>query len=297
MKSGILCINKPQGFTSFDVIAKLRGILKVRRLGHSGTLDPMATGVLPVFVGTATKCCDILPNDDKSYIGGFKLGATTDTQDSTGKVLKEYPKKNISAEDINSVLVNYIGEIDQIPPMYSAVQINGKRLYELARKDIIVERPSRKVNIYGISLLSYDSTAQTGTLEISCGKGTYIRTIINDIGESLGVGGYMTSLVRTSASGFNLSECYSFEDVQNAMADGSIDSLIFPTERLFESLPKLHLDDIQTKAYKNGTKLPLSELTLTPNALEYTVYSNDGDFIGTAKVDTTDGVLRIGKNF
>lgn len=297
MKSGILCINKPQGFTSFDVIAKLRGILKVRRLGHSGTLDPMATGVLPVFVGTATKCCDILPNDDKSYVAGFKLGATTDTQDSTGKVLKEYPKKDISSEEINSVLVNYIGEVDQVPPMYSAVQINGKRLYELARKDIVVERPSRKVRIYSINLLSYDSTAQTGTLEISCGKGTYVRTIINDIGESLGVGGYMTSLVRTSASGFNLSECYSFEDVQNAMADSTIDSLIIPTERLFESLPKLRLDELQTKAYKNGTKLPLSELTLTPNALDYTVYSSEGEFIGTAKVDTTDGVLRIGKNF
>jgi tRNA pseudouridine55 synthase len=297
MKSGILCINKPQGFTSFDVIAKLRGILKLRRLGHSGTLDPMATGVLPVFVGTATKCCDILPNDDKSYVAGFKLGATTDTQDSTGKVLKEYPKKDISSEEINSVLVNYIGEVDQVPPMYSAVQINGKRLYELARKDIVVERPSRKVRIYSINLLSYDSTAQTGTLEISCGKGTYVRTIINDIGESLGVGGYMTSLVRTSASGFNLSECYSFEDVQNAMADSTIDSLIIPTERLFESLPKLRLDELQTKAYKNGTKLPLSELTLTPNALDYTVYSSEGEFIGTAKVDTTDGVLRIGKNF
>jgi tRNA pseudouridine55 synthase len=297
MKSGILCINKPQGFTSFDVIAKLRGILKLRRLGHSGTLDPMATGVLPVFVGTATKCCDILPNDDKSYVAGFKFGATTDTQDSTGKVLKEYPKRDISSEDINGVLVNYIGEVDQVPPMYSAVQINGKRLYELARKDIVVERPSRKVRIYSINLLSYDSTAQTGTLEISCGKGTYVRTIINDIGESLGVGGYMTSLVRTSASGFNLSECYSFEDVQNAMADSTIDSLIIPTERLFESLPKLRLDELQTKAYKNGTKLPLSELTLTPNALDYTVYSSEGEFIGTAKVDTTDGVLRIGKNF
>jgi tRNA pseudouridine55 synthase len=297
MKSGILCINKPQGFTSFDVIAKLRGILKLRRLGHSGTLDPMATGVLPVFVGTATKCCDILPNDDKSYVAGFKFGATTDTQDSTGKVLKEYPKRDISSEDINSVLVDYIGEVDQVPPMYSAVQINGKRLYELARKDIVVERPSRKVRIYSINLLSYDSTAQTGTLEISCGKGTYVRTIINDIGESLGVGGYMTSLVRTSASGFNLSECYSFEDVQNAMADSTIDSLIIPTERLFESLPKLRLDELQTKAYKNGTKLPLSELTLTPNALDYTVYSSEGEFIGTAKVDTTDGVLRIGKNF
>lgn len=297
MKNGILCMNKPQGFTSFDVIGKLRGILKIKRLGHSGTLDPMATGVLPIFVGTATKCCDILPNDDKSYIADFKLGAITDTQDSTGKILKEYPKKDISLKDIQNVLSNFIGEVQQIPPMYSAVSINGKRLYELARKNIIVERPSRKINIYNIELLSYDESTQTGKLEISCGKGTYVRTIINDIGETLNVGGYMTSLVRTSASGFNLNECYSFEDVEKAVFNGSIDDLIIPTERIFENLPKIYLNETQTKAYRNGTKLPLSELNLVENILEYTVYSNDGIFIGTAKIDTIENVLRIGKNF
>lgn len=290
-------MNKPQGFTSFDVIGKLRGILKMKRLGHSGTLDPMATGVLPVFVGTATKCCDILPNDDKAYVASFKLGFSTDTQDSTGKVLQEYPHKDISAKDIEDVLPNFIGEIDQIPPMYSAVQINGKRLYELARKNIVVERPSRKVAIYSLRLLSYDDVTQSGKLEISCGKGTYVRTIINDIGEALNVGGHMTALVRTSASGFTLNECYSFEDVEKAMLSGTIDDLIIPTERLFETLPKIHLDEVQTKAYKNGTKLPLKELSLKDGYSEYTVYSNDFQFIGTAKVDLTENVLRIGKNF
>ncbi|MCC8069483.1 MAG: tRNA pseudouridine(55) synthase TruB [Ruminococcus sp.] len=297
MKDGILCMNKPQGFTSFDVIAKLRGILKMKRLGHSGTLDPMATGVLPVFVGTATKCCDILPNDDKIYVAGFKFGSTTDTQDSTGKVIKQYPHKNVSTNNIQEVLKNFIGEIDQIPPMYSAVSIGGKRLYELARKNIVIDRPPRKVTIYGIKLTSYDEVSQMGTLEISCGKGTYVRTIINDIGESLNVGAYMTSLIRTSASGFNINECYSFEDVESAISNGNIDDLIVPTERIFEYLPQIHLTETQTKAYRNGVKLPLSELTLEENITECTVYSYDNTFIGTAKLDYTERILRIGKNF
>jgi tRNA pseudouridine55 synthase len=257
----------------------------------------MATGVLPVFVGTATKCCDILPNDDKAYVAGFRLGFSTDTQDSSGKVLKEYPHRDVSAEAIEGVLPSLIGEVDQVPPMYSAVQINGKRLYELARKDIVVERPSRKVTIHGLKLLAYDEATQSGTLEISCGKGTYVRTIINDIGELLNVGGHMTSLVRTSASGFTIGECYSFEDVERAMLNGTIDGLIVPTERLFETLPKILLNEVQTKAYKNGTKLPLGELSLQGGCVDYTVYSNESQFIGTARVDLTENVLRIGKNF
>lgn len=297
MKNGILCMNKPQGFTSFDVIGKLRGILKMKRLGHSGTLDPMATGVLPIFVGTATKCCDILPNDDKSYIASFKLGSTTDTQDSTGKVIKEYPSRDITSQDIESVLSRFIGDIEQVPPMYSAVSINGKRLYELARKNITVERPSRKITIYNIKLLSYDRTSQTGRLEISCGKGTYVRTIINDIGETLNIGGYMTSLVRTSASGFTLNDCYTFEDVQNAISNNTIDSLIVPTEVIFKDLPKIHLTEEQTKAYRNGVKLPLSEVSIKQDILEYTIYSHDNIFIGTGKIDLDDNILRVGKNF
>lgn len=297
MKDGILCMNKPQEFTSFDVIGKLRGILKMKRLGHAGTLDPMATGVLPIFVGKATKCCDILPNDDKSYIAGFQLGYSTDTQDSTGKILKEYPHKDIFTKDIQEVIRQFIGEIEQVPPMYSAVSINGKRLYELARKNIIVERPSRKISIYGIKLLCYDEKTQTGELEISCGKGTYVRTIINDIGEALNIGGNMTSLVRTYAGGFSLDECYSFEDVEKAVSNGCIDDLITPTERIFCNIPKIHLSEVQTKAYKNGVKLPLEKLSLIDNVQNYTVYSHEGEFIGTAITDLQHNVLRVGKNF
>lgn len=296
MKDGILCMNKPQNFTSFDVIGKLRGILHFKKLGHAGTLDPMATGVLPIFVGKATKCCDILPNDNKSYIADFKFGHSTDTQDSTGNIIKSYPIKKISLQDIKDVLPQFIGDIKQIPPMYSAVSVNGKRLYELARQNIIIERPARNISIYDIKILSYDETSLSGKLEISCGKGTYIRTIINDIGEVLNIGGYMTSLVRTSSGGFTLKDCHSFDDVQNAMQNNSIDNLIIPTERIFCDLPKITLTENQTKMYKNGVKLTFDELCLNNIKSTYRMYSNKGIFLGTANADFQEKILRIGKN-
>lgn len=296
MRDGILCMDKPQGFTSFDVIGKLRGILHFKRLGHTGTLDPMATGVLPVLVGKATKCCDILPNDDKSYIAEFKLGCVTDTQDSSGNVIKSYPKREITQQEFESVLPQFIGNVQQIPPMYSAVSVNGKRLYELARQNIVIERPPREIVVYSIKLLSYDVETLTGTLEISCGKGTYIRTIINDIGEVLNIGACMTSLIRTSSSGFSLEDCHSFDDVQNAIQTNSIDDLILPTETLFSNFPKIQLTENQTKMYKNGVKLTFGELALQDVKSTYSVYSNEGIFLGTANSDFQNKILRIGKN-
>ena len=183
--NGIICLDKPQGFTSFDAVAKLRGILQTRRLGHGGTLDPMATGVLPIFVGNATKACDIMPDNTKSYRAGFRLGQVSDTQDVTGTILAEY-QKEVPQEDILAVIPEFTGKIMQLPPMYSAVQVNGKRLYDLARQGIEVERTPREIEVFSIDLADYDESAREGVLEISCGKGTYIRTIINDIGERLG---------------------------------------------------------------------------------------------------------------
>ncbi|MCM1480872.1 MAG: tRNA pseudouridine(55) synthase TruB, partial [Muribaculaceae bacterium] len=185
---GVICVNKPAGFTSFDVIAKMRGILKMKRLGHGGTLDPMATGVLPVFAGRAAKACDILPDSGKTYEAGFRFGVTTDTQDVTGTVTKER-KADVTAEQLETVLENFRGEIMQIPPMYSAVSVGGKRLYDLARKGIEVERTARPVTIYTLELLEFNEGGQCGVLKISCSKGTYVRTLINDIGEALGSGG------------------------------------------------------------------------------------------------------------
>ncbi len=296
MMNGILCVNKPQDFTSFDVVAKLRGILKIKRLGHGGTLDPMATGVLPVFVGNATKACDIMLDNSKSYRAGFRLGQTTDTQDITGKILTT-SGKSVSYDDICAVLPDFMGKIMQIPPMYSAVQVNGKRLYDLARQGIEVEREAREIEVRSLHIFRYDEETREGTIEIDCGKGTYIRTIINDIGEKLGCGGIMTSLVRTSASGFTLDDCYTFEQIQQACDENRLESLILPVERVFENLPKIRLNEVQTRMYKNGVKLDLSRIhNIKDSVTVYSLYGYENNFIGTAFAEHENGVLRVGKN-
>ena len=294
--NGILCVNKPQDFTSFDVVAKLRGILQMKRLGHGGTLDPMATGVLPVFVGTATKACDIMPDNSKSYIAGFRFGAVSDTQDIWGEVT-EKSDNAVSRDDIEDILPCFIGNIMRLPPMYSAVQVNGQRLYDLARKGIEVERTPREVQINKLEILSYDENTREGTLSIECGKGTYVRTIISDMGDKLGTGGIMTSLVRTSSGGFTLEECYTFEQIQQAKDEGRLEELILPIDRVFTMLPKLRLNEAQTKMYRNGVKLGLSRIhNIREDKDCYSVYGSDGKFIGTAVPDRENGVLRVGKN-
>lgn len=294
--NGILCVNKPEGFTSFDVVAKLRGILQMKRLGHGGTLDPMATGVLPIFVGTATKACDIMPDNSKSYRAGFALGKTTDTQDITGKLLSQ-SEMPVTEEAVSGVIPEFTGKISQLPPMYSAVQVNGIRLYDLARQGIEVERAPREIFVDKLILESYDAEKRQGSLFISCSKGTYIRTIINDIGEKLGCGGIMTSLVRLSSGGFTLDDCYNFEEIQQARDEDRLSGLILPVERVFTKLPKLRLGEAQTRMYKNGVKLDLSRIhRLRDDADLYTVYGYNGEFIGTASADREQGVLKVGKN-
>ncbi len=294
--NGILCVNKPQDFTSFDVVAKLRGILQMKRLGHGGTLDPMATGVLPVFVGNATKACDIMPDDTKSYRAGFRLGAVSDTQDVWGEV-SEKSDMAVSSEELSAVLPLFTGKIMQLPPMYSAVQVNGQRLYDLARKGIEVERQPREIEISSISIVEYDTASRCGILDIACGKGTYIRTVINDIGEKLGCGGIMTSLVRTSSCGFTLDECHTLEEIQLAKDEGRLEELILPIERVFASMNRLRLNEAQTRMYRNGVKLDLSRIhDIKLDTDEYAVYGWDRQFIGTASADRENGVLRVGKN-
>lgn len=294
--NGILCVNKPQDFTSFDVVAKLRGILKIKRLGHGGTLDPMATGVLPVFVGTSTKACDIMPDNTKSYRAGFRLGQSADTQDITGKILAE-SDMSVSKELLLDTLPLFTGKIMQIPPMYSAVQVNGKRLYDLARLGIEVERTPREIQVDGLSLEEYDPETREGVLSIYCSKGTYIRTIISDIGEKIGCGGIMTSLVRTSSSGFTLADCYTFEEIQKARDEDRLEELILPVERVFEKLPKLKLGEAQTRMYRNGVKLDLARVyNIREGEDTYAVYGNDGAFIGTAYADRENNVLKVAKN-
>lgn len=290
--NGILCMNKPKGFTSFDVIAKLRGIIRIKRLGHAGTLDPMAEGVLPVFVGKATKACDILPYNEKGYIAGFRLGIETDTQDITGNITGSYDKR-VSYDEIKAVLPHFTGNIMQTPPMYSAVSVNGQRLYKLARKGITIDVPKREAYISELEITEFDESSQTGILRIQCGKGTYVRTIIHDIGRELSCGAAMTSLVRTSSNGFTLDDCTDFDEVQKMHDENRLSELIIPVDSIFSELPKINLDEKQTFLYKNGVRLSCEGY----EQKRYTVYGNDGLFIGTAITDSENGILKSEKNF
>jgi len=296
MLNGIICINKPEGFTSFDVIAKMRGILKMKKLGHSGTLDPMATGVLPVFAGGATKAISLVPETGKSYRAGFRLGVVTDTYDTSGKILEE-KEFSINKETVEQALVSFRGEITQLPPMYSAVQVNGKRLYDLARKGIEVERPSRQVEVSRLELTEFDENTGMGILEISCSKGTYIRSIIHDMGQELKCGAVMTSLVRTTSNGFSLEECITLDELERLRDENRLSETLKPVESLFESLPVLCLSEKKTAMYKNGVKLILDRLPVNDDKDRYRIYGADRKFIGLAQADREENVLRILKNF
>jgi len=295
--NGIIGVNKPQGFTSFDVIAKLRGILKIRRLGHSGTLDPMATGVLPVFVGTATKACDIIPDNSKAYRAGFRLGISTDTLDITGKITAEYSLK-VTEKDILDVIPKFTGNIKQIPPMYSAIKIGGQKLCNLARKGIEIERPEREITIDSIKLESFDESSQSGVISVICSKGTYIRSLIDDIGNSLGCGGVMTALERTYSGGFALCDCHTLDEIQKAADENRLEKLVIPTKYIFAGLPEIRLNEVQTRMYKNGVKLDLNRINhIKPEFSRYSVYGYDHEFIGVAFADFENSELRIVKNF
>ncbi|MBQ8623221.1 MAG: tRNA pseudouridine(55) synthase TruB [Oscillospiraceae bacterium] len=294
MKTGVILVNKPKGFTSFDVIAKMRGILKERRLGHSGTLDPMATGVLPVFVGKATKACDILPDNEKSYRAEFKLGFMTDTQDTTGTVTKTSNAK-ASEKEILAALEGFKGKISQLPPMYSAVQVGGKRLYDLARQGIEVEREPREIEVYEILLEEFDEADQSGVLFISCSKGTYIRTIINDLGEKLGTLGAMSELIRTSSQGFVLEDCLTLDEIQAAADEGRLDELIKPLDECFKAYAEIGLSEKQTQMYKNGIKLDASKVKGAESAGLYRVYGDE--FLGLAEIKQGEDIIRVYKNF
>lgn len=238
--SGILLMDKPQGFTSHDVVAKLRGILHTRKIGHGGTLDPLATGVLPVFIGGATKAADFAAAQDKEYVAGFTLGYCTDTQDVTGEIVQTGDR--IAAEyAVKRAVRGFVGPQQQIPPMYSAVKVNGQKLYDLARKGREVERPARDINVHEMELLDFDENAQKGTLRCVVSKGTYVRTLVNDLGEKLGTLAVLHSLVRTRSGAYPLDRCHSFEDCERAMADGTMQQLLLPTDSLFTDCPAVAL--------------------------------------------------------
>ena len=285
--NGILLINKPQDWTSNDVVSKLRGILHERRIGHSGTLDPLATGLLVVFVGRATRAVEFAEADSKEYIAGLRLGLKTDTQDITGNVLLEQ-ECNVSKSELLSALESFKGDIEQIPPMYSAIKIGGKKLYELARKGEEVERKARKIDISKLDIISENDG--DFILDVACSKGTYIRTLCNDIGESLGCGGCMSSLHRVKAGVFDVKDAHTLSEIQSAVDNDSVSELIIPVDTLFSEYPEIIVSSSKEK------KLCCGNIVNTDaDKGTYRVYSESEEFLLLGEVN--DGKLKTIKSF
>lgn len=288
--NGVIVINKPREFTSFDVVAVVRGCYRTKKVGHSGTLDPMATGVLPVFIGNATKAVSILPDSDKSYRAGFRLGITSDTLDIWGKC-SEDRGISVSEAALLNVLERFRGDIMQVPPMYSALKINGQKLCDLARQGIEVEREPRPVTISRLELIEFNGT--DGVIEVDCSSGTYIRSLIDDIGKALECGGVMSSLIRTRACGFLIGDSIDIEQLKK-MPDEERTALVKPVERVFSEYPEIMLDDAQEKLYLNGVRLDTRRLhTSVTDGSRYRVYSNK--LLGIA--DVQNGELISVKRF
>lgn len=267
--------------TSFDVVAKVRRIYKTKKVGHGGTLDPMAEGVLPVFVGDATKAVDFCPDDTKQYVAGFQFGITTDTQDITGKVLSTCDAY-VSRNKMPMIERVFTGEQLQTPPMYSAVKVNGQRLYDLARKGEVVSRQPRKINIYELKVQKYEYNS--GEMSVTCSKGTYIRTLIHDIGQKLETGAVMTSLIRVRSGVFTLDDCCRLRELEEKSAE-ELESLLLPLEKLYGQLPKARLDEKQTKLFRNGASLDADRIRFDIIYDKgYYIEGSDGVFLGLGKI-------------
>jgi len=280
--NGIILVDKPQDWTSHDVVGKLRGILHERRIGHSGTLDPMATGLLVVFVGRATRAVEFAEAHSKEYIAGLRLGIITDTQDITGNILHE-AEHNFTEDEVRAAIREFIGDIEQIPPMYSAIKVGGKKLYELARKGESVERKARKINISKLEL--------TGTengdfiVDVCCSKGTYVRTLCNDIGEKLGCGGCMSALRRVKAGCFSIEDAHTLEQIAEAP-----EKYIIPVDRIFADYPEITVSPKLEGKLRNGNTVKCDAADG-----EYRVYSESGEFLLLGEV--SQGILKTIKNF
>lgn len=280
MLSGAILIDKPSGITSFKVVSELRKILNTKKIGHTGTLDPMATGLLPVLINKATKLQELLQNGNKEYIAEFKLGMTTDTQDITGKIIQEFENVNVSKDQVLSVLKKFTGEIMQIPPMYSAISKDGVRLYKLARKGIEIEREKRKIHIYSIKLLNFSKKENLVRVLVNCSKGTYIRSLCADIGEYLGFGATLTSLRRTKTCNFSIEKSVKIEELENLTLTEISEKVLIPIDRILEDYEFIVLNKESTKNFLNGRKFNIN-LDIKDYILR--VYSENKIFLGLGK--------------
>ena len=285
--NGILLIDKPAGWTSMDVCARLRGVFGERRVGHSGTLDPMATGLLVVFLGRATRAVEFAEADEKTYEAAIRLGLTTDTQDTTGVVLSSC-KVDITSEQFDAALERFRGDILQVPPMYSAIKVDGKPLYKTARKGGEVERQPRRVTVFSLE--------RTGmiegdiTLSIRCSKGTYIRTLCHDIGAALGCGGAMSALRRTAAGPFSIENARTLDAVLAAAERGEAEKFLLPVETLFSGARTLKLSPVQEKSVRNG-----AGFTCRLSEGQFLLYAQNGEFLALGR--TVSGKMEIVKSF
>lgn len=299
MYHGIINIYKEKGFTSHDVVAKLRGILKQKKIGHTGTLDPEAVGVLPVCLGKATKLCDMLTEKEKTYKAVMVLGKATDTQDITGNIISETDinekRQDITDELIKDTILSFVGEYDQIPPMYSAIKVNGRKLYELAREGIEIERKPRHVVIKDINIISIEYPYVT--MEVSCSKGTYIRTLCHDIGIRLKTYGCMTELERTSSGIFKKDESVTLSEIEGLLSEGSLEKHLMAVDEMFKDYDSIVIGDKLNKLLYNGNSIPVRQIeniSIKSNRV-YRVYDFNNQFIGIYK--ETSGVLKPEKLF
>lgn len=298
MINGIVNIYKEKGYTSHDVVAVLRKVVGQKKIGHTGTLDPDATGVLPVCLGRATKVCELLTDHDKTYEALLLLGKTTDTQDISGEVLEERDPGNLTEEEVRSCIESFIGEYDQIPPMYSALKVNGKKLYELAREGKTVERKSRKVQIHGIRIL--EMNLPHVRMEVDCSKGTYIRTLCHDIGEKLRVGSCMEELERTKVGRFLKEDAVTLDEVRQKMEQGEGAELFTPLDQIFAELPAVTVTDAKAWMSYNGNDLPehfLLEKEEWTDGQEVRVYDSRKNFIGLYQYRAPKKLFHIKKMF
>ena len=301
MIHGVLNIYKEKGYTSHDVIARLRRIVGQKKIGHTGTLDPEAEGVLPVCLGKATKLCDLLTDKDKTYEAVLLLGISTDTQDTTGKILEEKNTADLREEAVREVVLSFEGEYDQIPPMFSALKVGGKKLYELARDGKEVERKPRHVQIYRIRILQIDLPRVR--MEVTCSKGTYIRTLCHDIGEKLGCGGCMESLLRTRVERFGVAESLRISEVEQLMDEGTLQEHMIKVDEMFPDYQKVYLTPEASAAVRNGNSFRLgdviwiSELSGFQNAERVRVYDEERNFIAVYEFEKENQLFKIVKMF
>lgn len=287
--NGILLIDKSAGWTSSDVVVKLKGVLHQRRIGHAGTLDPMATGLLTVFVGRATRAVEFAEAHDKRYTAHLRLGTVTDTQDITGTVLAQN-EANVTADELCAVLAHFLGEQEQTPPMYSAIKVNGKKLYEIARAGGTAERKPRRIRIDALSLIGED--AGDWVLDVRCSKGTYIRALCDDIGAALGCGGCMSALRRTAAGEFTVDAAHTLDEVIAAANAGNAEELLIPVDTLFAAYPAWRADAAAERRIRCGNEVKAAGLADG----EYRVYSAEtGEFLMLGRVQ--NGVMKTVKSF